>query len=247
MFKKALLISALSLGFSGFAQAEFIQDDGLAAGDGLSTLDTRTGAKWLSLSQTVGMSLSEVTAALEGDLAGWEFAGIDDVLALAYSQFEIAGITSQYWEEDRLSGMTSPDGNTGLQLINQDIEFAESFSDAFGGEATADYSNFALYGTYGFYINDYKNKVGWFSSQYSTTTNSGIMATTISNNVIYTNGRDNVGWWLVDNSGVSLNTTDGDSASAGASDVSAPLSLGAFAFASLGLAGLRRKQKAKLQ
>lgn len=240
MFKKALLVSALSLGFSGFAQAELVQGDWLTDGDGLSTLDTRTGKEWLNLSQTVGMSLSEVTAALEGELSGWELAGVDDVMELAYSQFEIAGISNLFWSDSRIEAMRAESGNSALPLIEQDRASAESFSDALGGEATADYSNFALYGTYAMYINDYKNTPGFFYSQYSTVRNSGMSLTTLSNVTFYSTGNDNVGWLLVNDAGVSLNSDDGEST---ASDVSAPLSLGAFAFAAIGFAGLRRKPK----
>lgn len=249
MIKKALLVTALSLGFSGFAQAEFVQGDWLVEGDNLSTLDTRTGKEWLRLTETAGMTLDEVTSALGGELSGWNIAGVDDMIELAKSQLEIAGAPSPYWEASNLEFMTSEQGNTSLGLVSVEEEYAEAFSEAFGGSIIESYSNFAEHGVYGMYANDYKDKYGFFYSQYSNIKSSGLSLTTLTTPTLYTNGRDTVGWFLVNEGGVSLsslsdptiNTPEG--ADSVTSDVSAPLSLGLFAFASMGLAGLRRKQK----
>jgi len=256
MIKKAFLITTLSLGFSGFAQADFIEGDWLAEGDAQATLDTRTGQEWLNLSHTVGMSLDEVTLALENELSGWHLAGIDDVLNLVYSQLEITGTTDKFWSDTRIDPMHAEDSISSLSFIGHpNSESAKGFSDAFGGEATANYSNYASYGTYGMFVNEYKNRVGNFSSQHTNDLNDGFYVSTLDQNHTFpTNGRDNYAWWLVSEGGASLssisnpeintpssNFVDASNTSASVSDVSTPLSLGAFAFALMGFAGLRRK------
>lgn len=257
MIKQAFLISTLSFGFSGFAQAEFIQGDWLVDGDAQTTLDTRTGQEWLKLGQTVGMTLAEVNLALSNELSGWKIAGIDDILNLGYSQMEIAGNLNKFWDSRYIDSMHSPTGDTNFGYTKHpSILDAIDFSAAFGGEATADYSEIASNGTYGMYANEYKGKVGMFASQHTNTSNSGLFVSTITSDRYHIDGIPNVGWWLVSDGGASLNSInnpniniqssdfiDASITSTSVSDVSGPLSLGAFAFLAIGFAGLRRKQK----
>ncbi len=241
MIKKALLASAISFGFSGFAQAEFIQGDWLIEGDKQSTLDTRTGKEWLNLDNTEGMSLADVTQALDGELAGWRIAGLDEVLDLAYSQAEIAGISNYFWDATTIESAKNPEENTSFNYMVQHSGFARDFGLAFGGMTSS------FYGTYGLFVNDYKNEVDNFFSQYTTGRNNGMRLMKESEKN-YTQGIASYGWWLVSDGGVSLSSINNPEINANNPDapvnaVSTPLSLGVFAFAAMGLAGLRRKQK----
>lgn len=71
--RNAVLASALALAL-GSAQAELVSVDYLAEGDGLLTLDSRTGLKWLDFTATTGLSASQINSGIGGWNSSFRFA-----------------------------------------------------------------------------------------------------------------------------------------------------------------------------
>lgn len=67
---KFMVASVVALASMG-ANAELISTDLSTFDDGLATLDTETGIEWLDLTQTDGMSITQVESLLDSTFAGW--------------------------------------------------------------------------------------------------------------------------------------------------------------------------------
>jgi hypothetical protein len=90
IFKKIALIGAISLA-STVASAELISTNWKINGDSRSTLDTISGLEWLDLSETINMSINNVSDLLNTTYSGWELATSNQVFDLysnMYSDFE---------------------------------------------------------------------------------------------------------------------------------------------------------------
>lgn len=245
MIRKALLIATLSLGFSNFAHADFVKVDFLTEGDGQSVLDTKTGKEWLNQNYTKGMTLSAVNEALTGELSGWRIAGLDEVLVLVENQFEIAGISHLFWDSEYIEYAKSPEKNTGTYYVEQSQNNARIFSETFGGY------NGSSYGTYGMFVNDYKNEIGLFHSQYTLHNNNGMRISRPGAST-YDVGNSLYGWWLVNDGGVSLSSINNpelnvNNPEAPINDVSAPILFGSLAISLLGFSGLHRKNVGRIK
>lgn len=81
--KKTLLLTALAaISFS--SQAELLKGDWLVEGDNRSLYDTETGLTWLSITETRGLSVSEMRDELANNeiYDGFRYATEDEVFAL---------------------------------------------------------------------------------------------------------------------------------------------------------------------
>ncbi len=148
MLKKALLTAALLVGTSGMAQAEFIKGDWSTVGDQLSVVDTETGIEWLSLTQTVGMSIDEVASQLDTTYAGWRLPTSDEVeqiFAWTFNEFSPDTILN---DGHTVFQQNSTRWNAASRLIASYMisSFGETYSDT-ASNATRSFFR-------GIYIND---------------------------------------------------------------------------------------------
>lgn len=86
-YKMNGLIKTLALAIfalSASAEAAFLATDWKSSGDGLATLDTKSGLEWLDLSQSRNKSINEVLSGLEegGVYAGWRLPTATEVEAM---------------------------------------------------------------------------------------------------------------------------------------------------------------------
>lgn len=124
MLKKSIL-SALILVtglMSAQANAALVATDWKSSGDGLATLDTKTGIEWLDVSITDGMSIQEVSGLLSSTYKGWRLPSYAEVQQLFVNAL---GLTP---------GAHSEDYSLGYDL----------FLSSFGST----YSDYVSYGTY---------------------------------------------------------------------------------------------------
>lgn len=81
------LIAGLGL-FSATSMADVVNLDWQTEGDSALVYDDETEKTWLALTETAGMTLSEVKAEMnEGSLQGWRFASRTEFLALLQNIF----------------------------------------------------------------------------------------------------------------------------------------------------------------
>jgi hypothetical protein len=78
---KKILISAL-LFISCASSAELLHSSWKEEGDNKVSVDTDTGIEWLKLTETKGMSASDVSIALENELNGWRLPTADAVMTM---------------------------------------------------------------------------------------------------------------------------------------------------------------------
>lgn len=92
IFLSKIATLTILLLFSLVANASLVSMDWKSAGDGTLTYDDRSGLWWLDLTETAGMSYSQVSAQLStgGLLEGWRYATITEAREI-YAQF---GLTS---------------------------------------------------------------------------------------------------------------------------------------------------------
>ena len=118
MYKKLLLTSVLLGVLSTNAHADFISKDMFSVNDNLSVLDTDSGLEWLSLTETSGLSLNQVSSRLNTDFSGLRLATENEVLEMIYSFYpQTQGRTSSYMSNQDPSEMQSfinLFGNSGL-------------------------------------------------------------------------------------------------------------------------------------
>ena len=124
---------AVSL-FSATANAELVERDWNNEGDGLITLDTVSGKKWLDLTVTDGMSINSVSELLSTTYAGWDLA----------TQSDIDELMEGYFERSLNPKTTGPAGQTNTTL-------REGWKSLFG--TTGDSGK-----SYGLFVDD-ENKV----------------------------------------------------------------------------------------
>lgn len=98
--------------------ASVIEMDLSAPGDGLLTYDTINKRAWLDLPETGGLELSEVLAQMEPGvrLAGFQFAMLEDVTALAAS----VGVG---WTNPALPGVQSDAAGRLIDLVDWTIHY----------------------------------------------------------------------------------------------------------------------------
>tara|TARA_B100000508_G_C11462906_1_gene280083 strand:+ start:2597 stop:3232 length:636 start_codon:yes stop_codon:yes gene_type:complete len=96
---------AVSL-FSATANAELVERDWNNEGDGLITLDTVSGKKWLDLTVTDEMSINSVSELLSTTYAGWDLA----------TQSDIDELMEGYFERSLNPKTTGPAGQTNTAL-----------------------------------------------------------------------------------------------------------------------------------
>lgn len=96
---------AVSL-FSATANAELVERDWNNEGDGLITLDTVSGKKWLDLTVTDGMSINSVSELLSSTYVGWGLA----------TQSDIDELMEGYFERSLNPKTTGPAGQTNTTL-----------------------------------------------------------------------------------------------------------------------------------
>tara|TARA_B100000700_G_scaffold257122_1_gene290698 strand:+ start:1982 stop:2614 length:633 start_codon:yes stop_codon:yes gene_type:complete len=103
---------AVSL-FSATASAELVERDWNNEGDGLITLDTVSGKKWLDLTVTDEMSINNVSELLSTTYAGWDLA----------TQSDIDELMEGYFDRSINPKTTGPAGqtNTALRTGWQDL------------------------------------------------------------------------------------------------------------------------------
>ena len=123
--KKLIAISVFSV-ISMSSSAELIEQDWLAEGDGLSTLDTSTGLEWLDFSLTHRMSVNEVVSELDGSLSGWRLPTADEVEALM----------SQFYPDGTVSGINYLNRDEYLASV---IERRSLFGETYGSYSTGLY------------------------------------------------------------------------------------------------------------
>ena len=83
IMKVALVGMMLAFGTMA-ANADLIEQDFISSGDGLITLDTGTGLKWLDVTETKGLSVDEILAGSGGWLtSGFRYASFAEVQTLA--------------------------------------------------------------------------------------------------------------------------------------------------------------------
>jgi hypothetical protein len=87
-FLTKLATLTILLLFSLVANASLVSMDWKSAGDGALTYDDQSGLWWLDLTETAGMSYSQVSAQLStgGSLEGWRYATITEARDI-YAQF----------------------------------------------------------------------------------------------------------------------------------------------------------------
>jgi len=90
MIKKTLLAATL-LATTGAAQAELVEYNWKAAGDGNVTLDTQSGNIWLDLELTADMSINDTKSLVENDsrFSGWRLPTLEEIHELAVNTFNI--------------------------------------------------------------------------------------------------------------------------------------------------------------
>lgn len=76
---KKLLISTVVVFMSSGANASLIKGDWQEQGDNLSVVDTVTGMEWLSMTETIDMSINDVSAELNSTYAGWRLPTTEEV------------------------------------------------------------------------------------------------------------------------------------------------------------------------
>lgn len=83
------LVIALSINTS--ANAEFVFTDYITDGDKQAIIDTDTNLTWLNLGITRGMSYDTVLeSTINGELAGWRIATVEDVVTMFDNFFDLA-------------------------------------------------------------------------------------------------------------------------------------------------------------
>ena len=78
----------LAVGLAPAVRAELVSQDYLAPGDGLLTLDSQTGLRWLDVSATQGLSANQILAGAGGWNSHFRYATYAELSAL----FEHAGL-----------------------------------------------------------------------------------------------------------------------------------------------------------
>ncbi len=216
MIKKALIATTLTLAAAS-AQAELVEYDWETQGDGAVTLDTKTGNIWLDLKMTANMSINEVKSLVQNDarFAGWRMPTVDEIETLSANIFGTTPGTNY------ASTNITPSG-----LSAQTVEKMKEEHLSIG---------YARYDTYMYGIYE-KNSVSYLFG-------SGV------NGVFLNYRRADSLDWNGSYDGVYLVSTDYNTSydavsineRMGASDVSAPMALGAFGIL-LGLAGMRLRK-----
>ncbi len=104
----AALVAAIALQLTGAsaAQGVLVEEDLFGTGDGLLTLDTDTGFRWLDLTESTNRSVNDVSSqfGVGGDFEGFRYATIAEAATL----YANAGIPNPYlFTEANVPGVTS--------------------------------------------------------------------------------------------------------------------------------------------
>ena len=143
MKKYALALGALlSLAMSSQASAGIISLDWQNDGDNLASLHEETGIEWLKISQTAGMSISQVTAQLDdgGLFDGWRLPTFDEVNTITAYTYG-----NRYGHNDVETSRTNYNPGTRTRSLNYYRAFSDVFGTVWSGNRTPDYFSYGLF------------------------------------------------------------------------------------------------------
>ena len=143
MKKYALALGALlSLAMSSQASAGIISLDWQNDGDNLASLHEETGIEWLKISQTAGMSISQVTAQLgDGGLFdGWRLPTFDEVNTITAYTYG-----NRYGHSNVETSKTGYKPLTRTRSLNDYRAFSSVFGTVWSGNSTPDYVSYGLF------------------------------------------------------------------------------------------------------
>jgi hypothetical protein len=221
----ALLASALSLS----AHAEVINTDWKSAGDNLVITDTVTGLEFLKLTETTGMSYTEVFNQINTTYAGWSFSSSEQITSMLSNLLDeplkpFGGYASIDKDPNTINfnGLLRF-GTTGLYFAHEILGYTEVRNDK--GVATYSYGNIKTANQvvmYGLLHIPYDVDVSRVFAQYGRQGDNNLSTSNIT-----------AGLWLVrDAQNISESPIN---------NVPAPLALSSLALLSFGL--VRRKKK----
>ena len=143
MKKYALALGALlSLAMSSQASAGIISLDWQNDGDNLASLHEETGIEWLKISQTAGMSISQVTAQLDdgGLFDGWRLPTFDEVNTITAYTYG-----NRYGHSNVETSKTGYKPLTRTRSLNDYRAFSSVFGTVWSGNSTPDYVSYGLF------------------------------------------------------------------------------------------------------
>tara|TARA_Y100000310_G_scaffold345060_1_gene461504 strand:+ start:16388 stop:17251 length:864 start_codon:yes stop_codon:yes gene_type:complete len=148
MLKRTLL--AASLLFVGQASAALVEADWKTEGDKLAFYDTETNLSYLDLSQTLNLSIDDVTADLSTTFSGWRLPTESELDGLFGSLVgDASGEQSIDDYEGDITTYTSVDENAVKHFASVSGGFTQVRTDNYEGGAFV-----KVHQTYGFFTND---------------------------------------------------------------------------------------------
>ncbi|MEG3764938.1 hypothetical protein [Alteromonas sp. 14N.309.X.WAT.G.H12] len=233
MPNRIILILMLFCGVSLSVHAEYTSTDWVSEGDGLITVDSSTGLEWLDLSETIGMSISDVQEELEegGLFYGWRLPTYEEVYALTtgiYGQLTDVIYGESYYEKD--------------SVIRDETEqeVFETWFSLFGEIRNEDLGNAGhVFSSLGFHLDEDGNVVRSGLLYQTTNVAYDTLELSIGHDIGFTedSSSSNQGVFLVSDGGMAL-TAEEETATV----VSAPF-VGSFSGIVLLLLGRRLKKK----
>jgi hypothetical protein len=247
---KLIVFSALALS-SSMANAGFLSLDWKASGDALATLHEESGTEWLKLSETDGMSISEVASEMSegGDFEGWRFPSVNEVFVVNQ---EIYGMIDKFTYEDPYRAYYGSESRDESLSLLSDFESVFGLtSDSYLGDGSSGYTSYGVFlndeldpslGSVllsGIYLNTSESSNEDYLYYYSNWSSSNHY------NVDYKSSR--VAVYLVSDGGATKSTQEDMSLVSNnpnfAVSVSEPLSMTIFGLGLLGLATSRKGKK----
>lgn len=232
--KKTLIAATLLLSITS-AQAALVATDWKTQGDALSTLDEQTGIEWLDLTETVGMSYSQISGMFGngGQFGGWRFPTATEIFSLYDNQF--AGI-------DSASVAINNSYQVGVLGASKTLDFLSLIGITGNYEGGSNLVSSGMYMYDGNYLHaaaQYYNNTTYFYM------NRNVNASTTDIHAFR-------GVYLVSDGGTTLSSQqdpsiNANNANAPTSDVSAPALLGLMGLGLFGLASLRRRSPTTLK
>jgi hypothetical protein len=234
--QKFFTISAITLS-SMSASAEFIKTDWKEVGDNLAVVDKGTGLEWLNLSQTDGMSISQVDTLLSTTFYGWRFPSRNEVNIAMTSLTGVDAIT--------------PSDNVTVKYSEEGVQKAIAYEDALGstGVSRTQASDNTHY-SYGHYYDDPTDLgsliyFGGVTYYYDNGYMSAVYDDNVRNNDAYTFSHQLYGVYLVSEGGTTLSSINDPSINATA-NVPLPATTVLLGLGLLGFFAPRKKSSYRL-